>query len=82
MQILRIDMSSLTASYEDIPEDWKVIGGRYLSAKILNAEVPPNADPLGPDARLVFANGPLAGTNGTFIWTHVYWRQKPVNHGH
>ena len=62
MKILRIDMSALTSSFEDLPEDWKILGGRGLSAKILNAEVPPDTDPLGPDARLVLANGPLAGT--------------------
>jgi aldehyde:ferredoxin oxidoreductase len=62
MQILRIDMSSLTSSVEELPEEWTIIGGRCLSAKILNAEVPPETDPLSADARLVFANGPLAGT--------------------
>jgi len=62
MKILRIDMSALTSSFEDLPEDWQILGGRGLSAKILNAEVPPETDPLGPEARLIFANGPLAGT--------------------
>jgi len=55
-------MSDLKAGFEDLPEDWKIIGGRGLSAKILNAEMPPGADPLGPDAKLIFAGGPLAGT--------------------
>lgn len=62
MKILRIDMSTLTTSFEDLPEEWKVIGGRGLSAKILNKEVPPESDPLGPEAKLVIAIGPLAGT--------------------
>lgn len=62
MQILRIDMSSLTSSFEDLPEKWKILGGRGLSAKILTEEVPPDTDPLSAEARLVFANGPLAGT--------------------
>ncbi len=62
MKILRIDMSALTSSLEDLPDEWKTIGGRGLSAKILNKEVPPDTDPLGADARLVIANGPLAGT--------------------
>lgn len=62
MQILRIDMSALTSSFEDLPEEWKILGGRGLSAKILTAEVPPETDPLSAEARLVFANGPLAGT--------------------
>ncbi|MDK1021169.1 MAG: aldehyde ferredoxin oxidoreductase N-terminal domain-containing protein [Candidatus Hydrogenedentes bacterium] len=62
MKILRIDMSALTSSLEDLPEEWTIIGGRALSAKILNKEVSPDTDPLGADARLVFAIGPLAGT--------------------
>lgn len=62
MKILRIDMSALTSSLEDLPEEWTIIGGRALSAKILTQEVSPDTDPLGPDARLVFAVGPLAGT--------------------
>lgn len=62
MRILRINMSTLTSSFEDLPEEWKVVGGRGLTAKILNAEVPPKTDPLGPDAKLVIAIGALAGT--------------------
>ncbi len=62
MHILRIDMSNLTSSFEDLPEEWKILGGRGLSAKILTAEVPPRTDPFSAEARLVFANGPLAGT--------------------
>ena len=63
MNILRIDMSALTSTLEELPEEWKILGGRGLSAKILNKEVPPDSDPMGTDARLVFATGPLAGTN-------------------
>ncbi len=62
MKILRIDMSALTTSFEDLPEEWTAIGGRGLSAKILNKEVPPETDPLGPEAKLVIAIGPLAGS--------------------
>ena len=61
MKILRIDMSALTSSLEDLPEEWIIVGGRALSAKILTKEVSPDTDPLGPDARLVCAIGPLAG---------------------
>ncbi len=62
MKILRIDMGALTSTLEDLPEAWKIVGGRGLTAKILTAEVPPDTDPLGTAARLVFATGPLAGT--------------------
>jgi len=62
MKILRVDMDRLETRFEDLPEKWKILGGRGLSAEILNAEVPPDTDPLGPDAKLVIAAGPLAGT--------------------
>lgn len=62
MKILRINMSTLTSSMEDLPDEWKIVGGRGLSAKILNAEVSPTIDPLGPDAKIVLATGPLGGT--------------------
>jgi len=62
MKILRVNTSNLETRFEDLPEAWKILGGRGLSAKILNAEVPPDTDPLGPQAKLVIAIGPLAGT--------------------
>ncbi len=62
MKILRVNMSSLTTTLEDLPEDMIAMGGRGLSAKILTAEVPPDTDPLAPEAKLVIAGGPLAGT--------------------
>ncbi|MBW2624379.1 MAG: aldehyde ferredoxin oxidoreductase [Deltaproteobacteria bacterium] len=62
MKILRVDMSGLTATFEDLPEDMTALGGRGLSARILKAEVPPETDPLAPEAKLVIAGGPVAGT--------------------
>jgi aldehyde:ferredoxin oxidoreductase len=62
MKILRLDMTNLTSTFEDLPEEWTIVGGRGLSAKILSKEVTPDTDPLGPDARLVMATGPLGGT--------------------
>jgi aldehyde:ferredoxin oxidoreductase len=60
--ILRVNMTKGKASYEELPEKWKLIGGRGLIAKIMNREVPPDADPLGADSKLIIAVGPLAGT--------------------
>lgn len=62
MKILRVDMNKLAGQYEDLPEEWKLVGGRGLIAKIMNKEVPPTADPLGADNKLIIAGGPLAGT--------------------
>ncbi len=62
MKILRVNMSSLTTTFEDLPEDMIAMGGRGLSAKILAAEVPPETNPLAPEAKLVIAGGPVAAT--------------------
>lgn len=62
MKILRVNMSNLDVTFEDLPEEWKIIGGRGLSAEILDKEMSPKADPLGSEAKFVIAGGPLAGT--------------------
>ncbi|MEW6188018.1 MAG: aldehyde ferredoxin oxidoreductase N-terminal domain-containing protein [Thermodesulfobacteriota bacterium] len=62
MKILRVNTGQLEARFEELPKGWEIIGGRGLSDKILNAEVPPDTDPLGPQSKLVIACGPLAGT--------------------
>jgi len=62
MKILRVNMSKLETVFEDLPDDLKIVGGRCLSSKILEKEISPSIDPLGPDAKLVVAAGPLAGT--------------------
>ncbi len=61
-RILRVNLSEPKTSFQDLPEEWKLWGGRGLCAKILRAEVPPNCDPLGPQSKLIIATGPLAGT--------------------
>ncbi len=62
MRILRVNMSQLKVAYEELPEEWRLIGGRGLIAKIMNKEVPPDTDPLGAENKLIIAGGPLAGT--------------------
>ncbi len=61
-RLIRVDMTSQTASLDDFPEDWKLLGGRALSARILLEECDPSCDPLGPENVLVMAPGVLSGT--------------------
>ena len=61
-RLILVDMSKLTVSIEPLPEEWKPLGGRALSARILLSECDPTCDPLGPDNVLVMAPGLLAGT--------------------
>jgi len=55
-------MTDQTTSFEDFPAEWKLLGGRGLSAKIMNRDCDPACDPLGPDNVLVMAPGVLSGT--------------------
>ncbi|MEE2664601.1 MAG: aldehyde ferredoxin oxidoreductase N-terminal domain-containing protein [Myxococcota bacterium] len=62
-RIIYVDMTNQTVSIEDFPDEWKLLGGRGLSAKILTKECDPACDPLGPDNVLVLAPGVLSGTS-------------------
>jgi aldehyde:ferredoxin oxidoreductase len=61
---LRVDLA--TAAAQALPLDARdlraVIGGVGLGALLLLRETSPGYDPLGPEAALVFAFGPLVGT--------------------
>jgi aldehyde:ferredoxin oxidoreductase len=61
-RLLYVNMTDQTTSYEPFPEEWKLLGGRGLSAKIMTKECDPTCDALGPDNVLVMAPGVLSGT--------------------
>ena len=61
-KIYRFDMRTLTASTEDVPEQWKGLGGRGLTSTIVAQEVKPTCHPLRKYNKLVFAPGLLTGT--------------------
>jgi aldehyde:ferredoxin oxidoreductase len=62
-KILRVDMESLQYKLEDISSHYANLGGRGLTSQIISEEVPPAADPLGRENKLIFAAGILAGTS-------------------
>jgi len=64
-EILRVNLTTGDVTAEALHPDIaaRYLGGRGLGARILYDEVKPGADPLGPENRLVFAVGPLTGTN-------------------
>jgi len=62
MKIIRVNMNKKTIRSEDVPQDYAGLGGRGLTSIIVNAEVPPKCDPLGPENKLIFAPGLLSGT--------------------
>jgi aldehyde:ferredoxin oxidoreductase len=64
---LRIDVTSGDAEPVPIEANARraVIGGAGLGALLLLRETPPRFEPLGPEAAMVFAFGPLSGTSLT-----------------
>ena len=61
-RMIRVDMTRKTTEIVAFPEEWKLLGGRALSAKILLEECDATCDPLGPDNVLVMAPGVVSGT--------------------
>jgi aldehyde:ferredoxin oxidoreductase len=62
MKFIRVNMSNKTITVEDVPQDYLGLGGRGLTSIMINTEVPPKCDPLGPENKLIFAPGSLSGT--------------------
>ena len=63
MKFLKVNMSNKTIGVEDVPQQYLGLGGRGLTSILINAEVPAQCDPLGPENKLIFAPGLLSGTN-------------------
>jgi len=63
-KLLRINLTTGESKEDAIdPKLWEsFIGGRGLGAYYLTSEVPPDVEPLGAENKLIFMNGPLAGT--------------------
>jgi len=62
-KILRVNMNELTCKFEDVPEKYKLFGGRALTSSIICDEVSPNCHSLGPNNKIIFATGVVSGTN-------------------
>ncbi|MBC7248819.1 MAG: aldehyde ferredoxin oxidoreductase [Anaerolineae bacterium] len=62
-KILRVNMTDRSVKYEDVPEKYRFMGGRWLTSSIIADEVDPTCHPLGPNNKLVFAPGIVTGTN-------------------
>jgi aldehyde:ferredoxin oxidoreductase len=64
MNIVRINVNSLKIDYEEILNNSKyyLLGARGLTSQIVYDEVPPKCDPLGPENKLILANGILTGS--------------------
>jgi aldehyde:ferredoxin oxidoreductase len=62
--MLRVDLTAGEVRQVATPRDLfeRFIGARGVGAYMLFRELKPHTDPLGPDNKLIFLTGPLAGT--------------------
>jgi aldehyde:ferredoxin oxidoreductase len=73
--ILRVDLTTGKITKEPTPAQVArdFIGGRGFGAYFLYKEVPKNADPLGPENKLIVSSGPFSGVlvpgGGKCDWT-------------
>jgi aldehyde:ferredoxin oxidoreductase len=63
-RFLRVNLSTGRIETEAVPEShvMDLLGGRGLGIRYLYDEVPPGADPLGEENKIVFQTGILSGT--------------------
>lgn len=62
MKFIRVNMKTKQVHDEEVPIAYRRFGGRRLTSALINAEVPPTCDPLGPQNKLIIAPGILSGT--------------------
>jgi aldehyde:ferredoxin oxidoreductase len=63
MKFINVNMTSKSIEVTQIPEQYLGLGGRGLTSIMINAEVPPTCDALGPENKLIVAPGALSGTS-------------------
>lgn len=73
-------MTELKVTTEKSPPDYQLLGGRGLSARILNTEVPALAHPLSHENKLVVAPGILAGTMAPSFGRISFGAKSPLAH--
>jgi aldehyde:ferredoxin oxidoreductase len=63
MKFINVNMTKKTIETNEVPQQYLGLGGRGLTSIMINAEVLPTCDPLGPDNKLIIAPGVLSGTS-------------------
>ncbi len=82
-RILRVNLSDTSTSVETIDELFcrKYLGGAGFVSYFLLKELKGGIDPLGPDNKLVFALGPVTGTQLPGSGRHCIGAKSPLTGG-
>lgn len=62
-RILRVNMKDRRVNYEEVPEKYRLRGGRWLTSSIVSDEVDPLCHPLDAGNKVVMAPGIVTGTS-------------------
>jgi aldehyde:ferredoxin oxidoreductase len=62
MKFINVNMTEKSINDSEVLQQYLGLGGRGLTSTIINAEVLPKCDPLGPDNKIIIAPGVLSGT--------------------
>ena len=79
--IVRIDLTTGSIKKESLCEKTmkEFIGGRGYATKVLYDELPKGTDPLSPENKLIFANGPLTGKGAPASGRYMVVTKSPLN---
>ena len=79
-QILRVNLSEGTCETEPLNMEWAnaFLGSRGLGSKYLYEEMDPAADALSAENKLIFATGPLTGTNASTSGRYTVITKGPL----
>ncbi len=80
--ILRVNMTDLSTSWEPLPEGWALYGGRALTDAIVYNEVPADSDPLGPANALGVLARHARRDDGPQRRSSVRGREEPAHRRH
>lgn len=81
LKMLRVNLTDRSIKLEELDESLakKFIGGRGLGTKILYDEGVATVDPLSPENKLIFINGPLTGVNVPTGGRYMVVTKSPLN---
>ena len=78
--VLRINLTTGSISREQVNEKTakEFVGGRGYGTKILYDELPKGTDPLSPENKLLFVNGPLTGQAAPAAGRYMVITKSPL----
>ena len=81
LKMLRVNLTNRSIKLEELDESLakKFIGGRGLGTKMLYDEGVATVDPLSPENKLIFINGPLTGVNVPTGGRYMVVTKSPLN---